>query len=51
MAKRYGCLPSVLAGSSIKEYQFNVLVAGIAINEEVKAQKKAIEKQKAARRR
>ena len=46
LAKRYGKLPSELKSRSICDYQFDVLVATIAINEEIKISKKLKSKRK-----
>ena len=44
LAKRYGLKPSDLKDDSLEDYQFNQLVLSIAIDEEIKQQKKANKK-------
>lgn len=41
ISKRYGKLPSELLKSSLEDYQFDLLIAQIAIDEEVKEMKKS----------
>lgn len=49
ICKRYSLKPSEVAKDNIKDYQFNVLVASVAINAEHKAQEKAMQKAKMRR--
>ena len=44
LAVRYGKLPSEIKNDSLRNFQFNVLVANIGIENEIKEQKKAAEK-------
>ncbi len=48
---RYGVLPSYLLDIDVEHYQFNLLVARIGMEEEVKAQKKSIAKSESGRSR
>lgn len=50
MAKRYGVLPSELAKIDIRDFQFNLLVAERAVEDENKRQEKAQKKSLARKR-
>jgi hypothetical protein len=41
ISQRYGVLPSVILKSTLEDLQFDILVAGTAIEEEIKAAKKS----------
>jgi hypothetical protein len=49
LCKRYSLKPSEVSKDNIKDFQFNILVASVAMQAEYKAQEKAMQKAKIKR--